>query len=262
MFNFFEGGSNPNAAYSYWFYPLFILTLVCICVMLTLLIKALYNIRKTINLIPRLGGQINLCRMVSHALAYILWIFSWIFGMFLTIFMGNNDSGQQPYYYVTWLVITLFAVASQVFFFLILWHLGTKDKVKPIQIIVSDCGQQERRETLDLTFSENEIQNYLSNVTKRDIQRTSQRKTIRDLDADIWAIYLSPSVVEGQPKLVQTDEFNYSESQTSDSEAQRSSAQTQTELILGDSTSSVNEESYEDGEDPNEPSLDRQEIKA
>ena len=96
--------------------------------MITLMVSALYNIRKTIKMMPRLGAQIKLCRMASHALAYILWITSWIFSMFLTIFFANTGS-KQPYYYLMWLVLALLGAASFTMFFMILWHLGTKDKI-------------------------------------------------------------------------------------------------------------------------------------
>ena len=113
LFVFFTGADNYT--YAPWFYPLFSLSVICILIIVTVMILALVKIRNTIKASPFLRVQINLGRMVAHALAYILYFASWLLTFIL----------PEALLYLMWLIVAIFGNASFFCFFLICWHLGT-----------------------------------------------------------------------------------------------------------------------------------------
>jgi hypothetical protein len=86
---------------------------------------ALYRMRKTIKSMPRLKGMCNVGRMVRHSLAYFIWVAAYIYFTACAIF--NPDGAITSYGYASWFLLVLSAFASNVLFFLIVWHLGTKE---------------------------------------------------------------------------------------------------------------------------------------
>jgi hypothetical protein len=108
-------------------------------------------------MMPRLKNKINLPRMVAHSLAYVMYITAWVISMFMTIFMGSSGT-QQPYFYLTWLFITLCALISFILFFLILWHLGTKEKLK---CVFSPEPARDRSDSQDFNMQERHFSEFI-----------------------------------------------------------------------------------------------------
>lgn len=109
-----------------------------------------------------------------------------------------------------WCVISIAALISFILFFLILWHLGTKDKLCEIRLVnPGPLEESKRSETVDLSMRG--FQEFLS---KRSDSRVST-----DLDAEIWSVFLKPSQDEdefslGASKNEGEEEINFSSEPT------------------------------------------------
>ena len=66
-----------------------------------------------------MSAIMNMPRLVSHALAFLLWIASWI------IYTAINLTIDL--FYFNWMFITLIGSTSYFFLFLLVWHLGSKN---------------------------------------------------------------------------------------------------------------------------------------
>lgn len=82
-----------------------------------LMVAALLKIRSAIKK-NGFGDRISPLKMVIHALAFILYVMVTIVATTVPIFSGA--------YYFHWLVCMVFADASFICLFFVLWHLGTK----------------------------------------------------------------------------------------------------------------------------------------
>jgi membrane protein YdbS with pleckstrin-like domain len=82
-----------------------------------LMVVALLKIRSTIKK-NGYGDRISPQKMVVHALAFILYVMVTIVASTVTIFKNA--------YYFHWLVCMVFADASFICLFFVLWHLGSK----------------------------------------------------------------------------------------------------------------------------------------
>ena len=82
-----------------------------------LMCMALYKIRQTVN--NQMNEMMNMPRLVTHALAFILWIAS-------TIIYTAIDLTVDLFYF-NWMFITLIGSTSYFFLFLLVWHLGSKN---------------------------------------------------------------------------------------------------------------------------------------
>ena len=61
--------------------------------------------------------------MIAHSLAYVLYTFCWLLEQVLTIYLGS-----EPLDNLMWILLTILGTVSFYLFFLIVWHLGTKQK--------------------------------------------------------------------------------------------------------------------------------------
>ena len=82
-----------------------------------LMVVALLKIRSSLKKNGH-GDRISPLKMVVHALAFILYVMVTIIASTVTMFKNA--------YYFHWLVCMVFADASFICLFLVLWHLGTK----------------------------------------------------------------------------------------------------------------------------------------
>ena len=168
---------------------IFLLLCVALLTLSTVLMCfALYKIKQTIT--DRMCGQIMMSRLITHSLAFIFYIASWvIFELFAAI--------SSNLYYISWLSITIVGLTSEIFVFRLLWHLGTKNE----QVIdFKACKKNEARESQplsteesddlraqedDLKFSiksnrKSKLQSVLTDNTNVSIQQ------IDELDVNIW----------------------------------------------------------------------------
>lgn len=88
-----------------------------------LMVVALLKIRSTIKK-NGYGDRISPQKMVVHALAFILYVMVTIVASTVTIFKNA--------YYFHWLVCMVFADASFICLFFVLWHLGSKQNTNKI----------------------------------------------------------------------------------------------------------------------------------
>lgn len=88
-----------------------------------LMVVALLKIRSTIKK-NGYGDRISPQKMVVHALAFILYVMVTIVASTVTIFKNA--------YYFHWLVCMVFADASFICLFFVLWHLGGKQNTNKI----------------------------------------------------------------------------------------------------------------------------------
>jgi membrane protein YdbS with pleckstrin-like domain len=88
-----------------------------------LMVVALLKIRSTIKK-NGYGDRISPQKMVVHALAFILYVMVTIVASTVTIFKNA--------YYFHWLVCMVFADASFICLFFVLWHLGSKQNTSKI----------------------------------------------------------------------------------------------------------------------------------
>lgn len=88
---------------------------------MVMMLVALFRMNRTIGSSKR--GKANTKRMASHAFAFIISVLAFIISKIL----------ENYYYYVTWLVCDLLISVSEIFLFILLWHLGTKERFKPLK---------------------------------------------------------------------------------------------------------------------------------
>jgi len=95
---------------------------VMLLVTMVMMLVALFRMNRAIGSSRR--GKANTKRMAFHACAFIISVLAFIISKIL----------EDYYYYVTWLMCDLLISVSQVFLFLLLWHLGTKEQFKPLNM--------------------------------------------------------------------------------------------------------------------------------
>lgn len=93
-----------------------------------IMLVALVKIRKTLKR-NGFGDRISPKRMVVHALAFILYVVVLVF--------ASTLKHIEDAYYFHWFVCMIFADASFICLFLVLWHLGTKIEV--VQSTIDDA---------------------------------------------------------------------------------------------------------------------------
>lgn len=164
--------------------------------MISLMSLALFRINRTLKLIPRLKGKINLPRMFAHSFAYVIYATA-----FLSSFLVPN------LFFVTWFFVTLAGIFSFFCFFLILWHLGTKEKITDASDRYSSFTVETRESVIRSGYEtplvlEARLSSRLStdgapegrgSSVYKDFLRSFQSSrpdSIRDLDIDIWRTYL------------------------------------------------------------------------
>lgn len=146
---------------------------------------ALYKMKQTIQRMPRLKRSLNVQRMCNHSLAYIIYMGSYITETAIFYF-GSDNNRVSVDGYATWLIITIAALASHFFFFLIIWNLGTKDKPKVV------------REPLRLTSERSSDYSHQEKLLGEMIEGRGENGD--RLDGQIWGAYirsLSDSSLDG-----------------------------------------------------------------
>ena len=141
------------AVYLYHVNYILSLTLYIICVMIMtlsviLMCMALYKIKQTVN--DRMSETMNMSRLVTHALAFILYLAAWlIFNIIEVITNGGL-------FYVTWIVISLFGTSSYFFLCLLVWHLGSNNQDQIDFKAVKDAATRSIVSTLSDDFTAKE----------------------------------------------------------------------------------------------------------
>ena len=97
----------------------FIICVILMTFTVVLMCMALYKIRQTVN--NQMSEIMNMSRLVTHALAFILWITSWV------IFYAIELITSGSLFYINWMFICLVGTSSYFFLCRLLWHLGSKN---------------------------------------------------------------------------------------------------------------------------------------
>ena len=158
-----------------FFYPTFGLAVIIIVMTTYMMMIALLRMKRTIEGMHALKGKLNIPRMLSHALAFIVYMVVYVLSEFLSIVF---DNGIGQYFYVSWFLCTIFGTFSYFCFFLIIWHLGTKDKLKRTD--VRSWRVSNRSDSIDFTAKEVTFTNFIE----------GSNKNVKKLDVDIWASFL------------------------------------------------------------------------
>jgi hypothetical protein len=82
--------------------------------------------RQTVKSMPRLKMICNVGRMVRHSLAYFVWVAVYVFFTAHEIFNPTGEIASLGY--ASWFLMCFAGLASYILFFLIIWHLGTKER--------------------------------------------------------------------------------------------------------------------------------------
>jgi hypothetical protein len=139
-----------------FFYPTFTLAVTIIVMTTTMMIIALVRMKRTIEGMHALKGKLNITRMLSHASAFIIYMVVYVLTEFLSI-VFDNDNGN--YFYVSWFVCIIAGTFSYFCYFLIIWHLGTKEKVKPT--VTRSWRTSIRSDSIDFTAKEVTFTNFI-----------------------------------------------------------------------------------------------------
>jgi len=118
---------------------------------MVIMIVALFRIKQTIG--RTTNGKANTKRMISHASAFIVALSVFIF----------EKSLSGKFYYLTWFIVDFFMSLSNYFLFVLLWHLGTKEDYKRMNLTPSI----KKKDTLDLAPSQNDFLNSSSKLNKQ-----------------------------------------------------------------------------------------------
>ena len=119
--------------------------------------------------------------MLSHALAYFLYMAVYVVSTIVSLCFDSISD----YFYVSWLLVTIFGTASYVCFFLIIWHLGTKDKVKSDDI---RSWTAIRTDSEDPDFSVKDTVNIRTFTAFIGGENDNANK----LDIEIWSSFIKP----------------------------------------------------------------------
>ena len=122
-------------------YICFAMCLLIMLVTTVFMLVALRTIKKTVMKSVR-KGMINTPRLIAHALAFVIWMLS-----FLIYEIVNYIQGES--FYASWLMIAFVGCIAELFLVNLIWHLGSKPRKKPIEFRHDDDDEEP-----DLTVSE------------------------------------------------------------------------------------------------------------
>ena len=108
-----------------WKVVFFTISVTLIVLISVVMYIALFRMKKTIESMPRLKQHLNVAKMFNHSLAFIFYMGTWILFTSKAIYTNKNENQ-----YASWFIMTLAGLASFVMFFLIIWSLGTKHKLR------------------------------------------------------------------------------------------------------------------------------------
>ena len=108
---------NPRGLYI----TLYLVNVLCMFVSSVFMLIALWKMRHF--LVERgLGQKMNPIRMVIHALAFLIYIFT--FFVLTVIFRIEDPSGESLFYF-HWLICIVLGLFAYICLACVLWHLGT-----------------------------------------------------------------------------------------------------------------------------------------
>lgn len=168
-----------------WQNTLFYVAAVLVTVPTSVMWLALYRIKKTISTMSKLKSSINVGRMCNHSLSYTIFTLNWIFFELFQVCFPDSEIAKDVY--ASWMLTSLLGFVSFIYFFLIVWHLGTQEQPRALVIETEVEGS---------FAGEFRVVHLLGSTEGHEPKINGRRPSVdvqtNRLDGMIWSMYLKP----------------------------------------------------------------------